>query len=41
MSTTALWDDLLVGDELAHLTGEPAREATHRADPGGAELRGA
>jgi DEAD/DEAH box helicase domain-containing protein len=22
-----LWDDLLVGDELAHLSGEPAREA--------------
>ena len=21
-----LWDDLLVGDELAHLSGEPARD---------------
>lgn len=27
MATTALWDDLLAGEELAHLTTEPAREA--------------
>jgi DEAD/DEAH box helicase domain-containing protein len=27
VSATALWDDLLVGDELAYLTGEPARDA--------------
>jgi DEAD/DEAH box helicase domain-containing protein len=27
MRATALWDDLLVGDELAHLADEPAREA--------------
>jgi DEAD/DEAH box helicase domain-containing protein len=27
VSATALWDDLLVGDELAHLSGEPEREA--------------
>ena len=26
-TTTALWDDLLVGDELAHLASEPARDA--------------
>jgi len=26
-ATTALWDDLLADDELAHLTGEPARDA--------------
>ena len=26
MTTTAVWDDLLVGDELAHLASEPARE---------------
>jgi len=31
-----LWDDLLVGDELAHLAGEPAREA--RTAPLPAEL---
>ena len=36
MSATALWDDLLVGDELAYLTGEPAREA--RTTPLPAEL---
>jgi catechol 2,3-dioxygenase-like lactoylglutathione lyase family enzyme len=27
VTTTALWDELLVGDELAHLATEPAREA--------------
>jgi DEAD/DEAH box helicase domain-containing protein len=27
VSATARWDDLLVGDELAHLADEPAREA--------------
>jgi len=27
VTTTAFWDDLLVGDELAHLGTEPAREA--------------
>jgi len=27
VATIALWDDLLVGDELAHLAGDPAREA--------------
>ena len=26
MAATALWDDLLTGEELAHLTTEPARE---------------
>jgi len=36
VSATALWDDLLVGDELAYLTGEPAREA--RTTPLPAEL---
>src|SRR4029077_18640904 len=27
VTTTAAWDELLVGDELAHLAAEPAREA--------------
>jgi DEAD/DEAH box helicase domain-containing protein len=27
VTTTAVWDDLLVGDELAHLGNEPARDA--------------
>ena len=27
VTTTAVWDELLVGDELAHLATEPAREA--------------
>ncbi len=27
MTTTAVWDDLLVGDELAHLGTEPSRKA--------------
>src|SRR5207253_10006327 len=27
VTTTAVWDDLLVGDELAHLGREAAREA--------------
>jgi ATP-dependent helicase YprA (DUF1998 family) len=35
VSATALWDDLLVGDELAHLTGEPAREARVAPLPAG------
>ncbi len=39
MPTTALWDDLLTGDELAHLAGEPAREARTAAVP--AELHAA
>ena len=37
MNSTALWDNLLVGDELAHLAGEPAREA--RMAPIPAELQ--
>jgi DEAD/DEAH box helicase domain-containing protein len=35
MSVTATWDDLLVGDELAHLATEPAREARTAPLPGG------
>jgi DEAD/DEAH box helicase domain-containing protein len=37
VSPTALWDDLLTGDELAHLASEPAREARTAAIP--AELQ--
>jgi DEAD/DEAH box helicase domain-containing protein len=33
MTSTALWDDLLAGDELAHLAVEPAREAKTAAIP--------
>ncbi len=36
MTSLVGWDDLLVGDELAHLTVEPAREA--RTAPVPAEL---
>ncbi|HLX32255.1 MAG TPA: DEAD/DEAH box helicase [Gaiellaceae bacterium] len=35
MATTALWDDLLLGDELAHLATEPAREALTAPIPAG------
>ncbi|HJU36277.1 MAG TPA: DEAD/DEAH box helicase [Gaiellaceae bacterium] len=34
MSATAVWDTLLVGDELAHLATEPAREARTAPLPG-------
>ena len=35
MTATGLWDELLVGDELAHLTTEPAREARTAPLPDG------
>jgi DEAD/DEAH box helicase domain-containing protein len=35
MTAAALWDDLLVGDELAHVATEPAREATTAPLPQG------
>jgi DEAD/DEAH box helicase domain-containing protein len=35
VTATALWDDLLAGEELAHLTGEPAREPRTAAIPDG------
>src|SRR5579862_8392475 len=33
VTSVATWDDLLVGDELAHLAIEPAREATTASVP--------
>jgi DEAD/DEAH box helicase domain-containing protein len=35
VTATGLWDELLVGDELAHLTTEPAREARTAPLPDG------
>ena len=35
MSATALWDDLLAGEELAYLAGEPAREPRLAPVPAG------
>jgi len=35
MTATALWDDLIAGEELAHLTREPAREPRTAAIPAG------
>ncbi|HUZ15154.1 MAG TPA: DEAD/DEAH box helicase [Gaiellaceae bacterium] len=35
MATLPLWDDVLVGDELAYLAGEPAREARTAPFPEG------